>query len=295
MSEEVLQQQGIPAVKAEANKETETQGQVEKAIEKAKPYESKSFAAIAKREREVLNMRQQAKLEREALDAQKKEYEDWKATKELAKKNPKAYLEKAGLTYEELTEFLLNDQKPTADSEVKSVREELEKFKQEQAERLKLQEENELKLQQQAVEKTIADFKATISEMVSKDQEKYELINIFEQQDMIYDTISEHYALEVKKQEEDPSYKPKMLSKEEAADMVEKYLEDEQIARSSKSKKLQAKLNFQEKKDEPKKDDYQGWSSKTINNEQAISSAPSMLTPKTENDRLKRALAALGV
>lgn len=295
MSEEVLQQSGVPTTKDTVTQESTTTDKGTETATKAKPYESKVFAALAKREREQLNIKQQIKAERETLDKDRKEYEEWKFAKEQAKKNPKSYLEKANLSYEDVTQFYLNDEKPTVDSEVSSLKQELENFKQEQiAEKKRLQEE-EITSQQKQVESTISEFKTSIKSMVEKETDKYELINLFEQSDMVYDTIAEHFNQELQKQKEDETYKPTVLTKEQAADLVEEYLEKEQFSRMEKSKKFKSKFNIADVKKEDAKVKTDSWGTKTLNNDEALSSAPSLLSTKTENDRIKRAMAALGV
>lgn len=294
--EEILQQQGIPATKEVSPQEPAATGTGTETPQKAKPYESKVFASLAKRERELLDLKQQTKKDRETLDTERKEYEDWKAWKSKAKTNPKEYLEKSGLTYEEVTDFYLNDGKPSADTQYKSIKEELDAFKKEQAD-LRAKEQSDLEQAEQSkLDETIATFKEGINDFLSKNTDKYELINIYEQQEMVYDYISAHYQQELEQQKTNPNHRPRVLDKEEASDAVEAYLEEEQIKRAQKSKKLQTKLGFgqtQDAKSQTTKPGETAMGSKTLSNENSLSSAPSLLSPKTENERIKRALAAL--
>jgi hypothetical protein len=102
---------------------------------------------------------------------------------------------------------------------------------------------------------------------------------LYDSADLVYDTVEEYFAKT-----------NKVLSIPEACDLVESYLE-KQVEKSLATKKLSARVSKQEpssptanKPSEPRR---------TLTNNDYTSSTPSFVSPKVENDRMSRALAAL--
>lgn len=191
-------------------------------------------------------------------------------------KNPLEALKRKGITYQDLTNMVLNGEKVTPEIQVKSIEEQMKTWMKQQEEAAKLKEQQETERLTKEHELTIQNFKEEVKEFVSTRSDEYEFINLYDQQELIYATIEEHF-----------NNTQKVMSIKESADLVEKYLLD-QANKALKTKKLASMLKPQaeEKKDAPREP------SKTLNNTMT-SSVPSMLPAKTENDRLKRALAAL--
>src|SRR5271166_1356124 len=86
------------------------------------------FAALAKKERAIQKQLAEVK-QREA------KAKEWETLKASAASNPLKALEVLGISYEQLTNYILNGQKPTADLQVKQVQDELAKLKQDQADK----------------------------------------------------------------------------------------------------------------------------------------------------------------
>ena len=122
-------------------------------------------------------------------------------------------MEKLGWTYQDLTNFILNEEKPTPDTEVKHIRQELNDFKkQTEDERKRIQEEADKRAQAQAQEAETR-FKEEISEYLAGKPDDFELIAKYEQEPLVYDTIAAHY-----------DKTKKVLSIEEASKLVEAHL-----------------------------------------------------------------------
>lgn len=247
---------------------------------------SSKFAALARREKAAQIRVQEAKeLEakiaaREAAIAEKEaRLEAFEAKRKGAKLNPKAFLDESGLTYQEITEYFLNDEKPTVSAETASIREEMNAWKKEQEDRETKAAEDAAQAAREAADAQIAAYKVRLTEFVTTNADDYELINLHEQHDLVFETIQTHFE-----------QSKKVLSNKEAADLVEKYLE-EQIEKSVSTKKMQSRFG---KKEEPTPErDAPKGSSTTLTNTLTSSAAPSMLSPKLENDRMARALARL--
>lgn len=263
------------AIKTEPTAPEQAPAQAAPAIETPKEEKkeetlSPRFAALARKEKYLTKQAQEMKAMKAELDAKLAQIKEWEGIS-----NPLEALKKKGFSYEDVTNYVLNDQKLTPELEVKGMKEQMTKWMQEQ-ESKQTQSQAEAKAKAEAeMQKTIENFKNQVNEFVTQNADKYELINLHEQQEMVFATIEEYY-----------NKTGKIMTNTEASDLVESYLE-EQIDKSLKTKKLQSKLAPKVEEKNVKEP------SKTITNI-PTSAAPSMLPVKTENDRLKRALAALG-
>lgn len=281
----------------EATQTTETPTQTAPTIsstpevpsQKAPDDLSPKFAALAKKER-MLRMTQantkakeQALAERERQVAERERLWD-----EEFKKAPLEAIKKRGFTYEDFTKAALNDGKFQPETEIKEVRSELERFRQEQEEKEKKLQEQQQLASQRAEKEAVDNFKGTITTHVEANKDKYELTALYEAQDLVFQTIEEHYLRSQK------LGKPKIMSLDEGCSLVESYLESEIERTATSSKKFQSKYQVLKAKEEATTK-QQPRSSTTLTNDLVpTSAAPSMLPTHTENDRIKRALAALG-
>lgn len=86
---------------------------------------SKRFSALNRERKELSKKEVEIKKAQAAIEAEKAELDKWKQTKKAIKdsKNPIAALQEFGYSYEDAAQYLLNDQKPTADLQIKSVEE----------------------------------------------------------------------------------------------------------------------------------------------------------------------------
>lgn len=254
-------------------------------VAKEEPLSAK-FAALARKQKALEAEKSKWKEERHKEDGDRSEYLKWKEdqSKPKAKKTPIEALMTEGYSYEDAAQFVMNDNRPTAEFRVKEVETKFETFKREQEEKeaAKLESEKTQSESQQA--KAIEDFKTSINDYVIQNADTYELISLHEAQGLIYDTISAHY--EQTKEEGSP----KILSTKEASDLVEAYLE-ERVEKSIATKKLQAKLK---PADEQKKESaVQAFTSKTLNNSVTSSSGTARSPARDEAERIQRALALL--
>lgn len=190
----------------------------QKATEPEKKDEPLSvrFAALAKKEKLLLEKERQLK----ELENKFKPYE---LTRENVKKSPKSALESLGMTYEEFTQALLNeiDGKPTITTEDK-----VEELYKKLAEKERLEKEREEQARKQQEEQAISQFKSNIKEHVKADTDKFEMINLYEAFDEVYDTIEAYFE-----------ETGEMLDVDRAAQEVENQLFEE-AQKIKKAKKL---------------------------------------------------------
>jgi len=239
---------------------------------------SSQFAALAKKEKRILSEKQAVDARVKELEEKLKLYEQFESKKKEAKTNPLDYLSEAGLSYDELTQFMLNGGKPKEKDKTSELEQKLNAFM-EQAERdKKSQAELQEKQLQEQEEKVIQQFKDNVKKHIEAKKDTYELVNLYDAQDLVISTIEAHYE---KTQE--------ILDLDDAASKVEEYLEGE-------AKKIANTNKFKDKfkLDDVKKDSVEKKDSVTLNSNLNASSVPSSLPAHTENERIKRALAALG-
>jgi uncharacterized membrane-anchored protein YhcB (DUF1043 family) len=257
-----------------------------------------AFARLAKAERARVEKEQAFKREMESERAKlaseraeiQKALDEAKAIREAeakAKSDPVGYLEKlyGADWYEKFTEMKLAGGKTHPDLAVRAVKEEVEgqiaalRREQEEArkreaeERQKAADAEKTRIEAERAE-VLQRFRAETAEFVKAHAEDYELTNLYEQHDLVAEVIEAHFA-ETKR----------VLSQKEAADLVEKHLE-EQVEKAAKAKKLASKFAPPPKAEEPPKP------APTLSN--GAAAAPSFLgSPKTEEERLARAMAAM--
>lgn len=241
--------------------------------EAPKPPGGDRFAALAKKERAL--QKQMAEIKQAQV-----KMSEWEKARSEATTNPIKALEMLGLSYEQITQFMLNGQKPTPELEIQAVKKQLQDMKQEQESKAKAELEASQSKAKAEYQRTLSEFNQEVGEFVKANAGEYELTAMYQGEAIISATIEQHFA-----------NTKKILSIKEAADLVEKYFE-EQVSAAQKTKKFQAKQTPKEEKPQPKRESVSKQSTPTISNE-LTSSAPSLLPAKTEQDRLTRAMAAL--
>lgn len=264
--------------------------------------EAARYAALVRKERLVREKQQalaaEAKAKESALaerEAKLAHMQEQIATYEKArggaKLNPLAALEALGLTYEDVTSFVLADNKPTPDLQVKAVRDEIEALKRQQIEAAKRAEEERaasieaektrlLSEQQAAIEQ----FHAETAEYVTAHADDYELVNLHEAHGLVVEVIEQHFA-----------QTKRILSAKEAADLVEKHLE-EQVEKAISTKRLSEKVKSRFAAPPPAPADEQrvdpAAQRRTVTNDMTAST-PGLGPARTEQERIQRALAAM--
>ena len=266
----------------------------------AKPEETASakFSALAKKEKAIVKRDQEIKAKEQAFAEREAKITareaSIKASEELWEKDIFKALETRlnlapGTGYQKLTDLVLEGKSvaPESQDPVVVAKKTIEQFKAEQKarddERLanekKAKEEAELK-QKQELEQAWEAYNNEVNEFVKSNADDYELINTYSQQALIAQTVDEFY-----------NANKKVLSVKEAADMVESYLESEaKKALATKKFGSSLKKDSGEPKAEAKKEDAPA--AKTLTNSMQPTSA-SVLPPQSEQDRMRRAMAAL--
>jgi hypothetical protein len=249
--------------------------------EEPKPI-SREFQVLARKEQALQREREKLKAELQSFEAEKARIADLEKRYGQKPKSPLEALERYGFTYKDATDFELNDNQPTAEHLARQAIEranQLEKsFEEREADRVKKAAEE----QQTAYQAYLEEFKGAISEFVTKNSDDFELTKLFNAEPLIYNTIESYFA----------EHK-KVLSIKEAADLVEKHCEE--LMEGYRASKKFKTHTAPKPADKASPKDQEPQSRRTMNNDQFTSSTPTLVSsPKVEEDRIKRALAALG-
>lgn len=259
---------------------------------------SPQFEALAKREREIVRRMNEAKKLESTIaerEAKAKELE----TKYSKKMSPIEALQAHGYSYEEATQFILNDSKPTPELEVKSVKDELRQMREDYEREQKAQREAQAKELEQSRAQAVATYKADLADYITENAEKFDLVaqDGEDAVNLVYETITEDWQKKLEKYEASGRVgrPPKIMSTEEAVGLVESFYETKMDDFYSKSKKLQNKYTKATPPEPPPADPKAPAAQpKTLSNGLVSPSAPQFVSAATEADRMARALKALG-
>lgn len=285
-----------PATEAPETQAPVDAAKPEETAPKTEPKEKDQFSEklelLAKKERILARERMRMAQEKKDLEEKLAKYQAWEEKKAKAKQKPFDYLNEAGLTYDELTQYVLNGGASQEEAPDNALRGELERLKQEiesfKESQTKEKEQQQTYAQQQAIE----NFKTEIKTFIDEHKDTYELIAQRDATEEIFQSIADAYTLSMQEWERNGQYgpQPQPMPIEEAAKLLEEFYEQE-VKRLVETNKWKSKYGGPAPKaEEPKK----GPSPTLTNQMAATSSAASVLPAKTENDRIRRALEKLG-
>jgi hypothetical protein len=267
---------------------------------KEDPVLSERLSQMARKQKMLYRQQRNYQAREQQIAQREAQIKQFEQFVQSGRQNPEQFLQQTlGMTYDQLTQFKLNGGQVTPEMEVKAIKDDLQRRdqeaqrrEQEQAERQRMQSQRE---QQQVLE----TWKQEVNDYVESNAEAYELTLKTASQDLITDTVEEHWKRSVanwKRAGSPPGKQPKLMSTKEAADLVEKYLEDQMDEINSTSKKMSSRYARREAeaKDGLKSAAREMRSgSPTLSSQIPTSSAPSLLSVANENDRMQRALAKL--
>jgi hypothetical protein len=258
---------------------------------KEKDQFSERLELLARKERMIAREKMRMAQEKKEQDEKYAKYESWEQKKKAAKQKPFEYLAEADLSYDELTQYVLNGGEPQKESEVESLRSELAAFKKMQEEKELSQQEKQTQAQALQQQQVIDGFKEEIGEFITANKETYELIAQRDATEEIFSSINDVFMTSVKEWRENGQHgaMPKPMSIKDAADALEEFYEQE-IQKLTSTNKWKNKYGQQVQKEDPAKKGP----SPTLTNQMTTSSAASVLPAKTEQDRIRRALEKLG-
>lgn len=245
-----------------------------------KERSSEKFAALARKEAEIFRKQQAVRQQQQILAQQAEQLRAFEQAKRAAKLNPLDALKQMGLTYEELTEYVLNDNKPTPTAEVQSVRQELEEYKRqarEEQERLAAQQKQAALAEQQRI---VEDFRNEVNEYVAQHAETYELTSLYGGANLVSEVIEEHFR-----------QSGKLMNVAEAAKLVEEHYED--LARKAQATKKFAATQQKAASPQAQTQASAPRMGPTLTNDLTANVAAKAQSPRSDAERIAAAIARL--
>lgn len=237
------------------------------------------FSALAKREKTIVRRQQELKAEQERFAQTKTQVETQRQALDIAKTDPLKAMELLGWTYDQVTQFVINNKQIPPDKHVLDVQKKVDALeKAREDEKKQALEDEKERIAQESLD-VINGFKQNLNQFIEGKKDQYELVNLHGAQESVFQAIEMHFE-----------QTGKVLSMEEAAGLIEEQLEED-IMNSVKTKKLASRF----KTEEPKKEPVPKSESKTLNNSMTPMAGPHNMSAKSEDDRMKRAMAALDV
>lgn len=272
---EAADAQGEPAPEAEAPAEGAAEASEATPEAPAEEPEAKArdaWKAITKRERELVVREREMKAAQDRLLQIEHQIAE-------TKKNPLKVLEYLGITYEDLTDYIINDGNPSESTKVKQlerqVQEKISAYE-------RMQQEAAQRAQQAQIEAQIQNFKNQIVQTVGANTDSFELIQAKGEYDLVYDVIEAHF-----------NETNQLMSIEDAAKRVERHLEDE-AEKILKTKKFQSRSSKGTSLVAPLKTDTRAnVSSKTLTNNKVAGPTPVARQPRSRDESLKTAAKLL--
>lgn len=196
------------------------------------------FAALGREEKRIKALKAQFEQQQAKMTADREAWEASKSAKyidvERLKREPLKVMEETGLSFQALTELVLNDGKPSNEQLLTDAEKRMEAKLAELQAKLDAKEAAEKAKQDEAAlaneEKLTQEFIAGITDFVNAEPE-YELIRANDAVALVYDVIEQHFE-----RTKDVNGNGQILSNKEAADAVEAYLLDEAKKHVSLSK-----------------------------------------------------------
>jgi hypothetical protein len=236
---------------------------------KPAPRDGARFAELAKRQRELTQRQLEIKAKEERLNPIEQALSK-------SKENPLAALEALGMTYEDLTHYILSEGKePGPEDKLAAIEKRLND--RETAER-----EAREKEANERVEATLSQFKGSIASAAKADPAAYEMILAMGDYgtELVFDTVSEYFQSN-----------QQVLPLETALQAVESYLEGEAL-KVAQANKIKARLLPPTAKETDKSPERQsGQQTVTLTNK--LVSSASDGTKRLSEEESKRAAAAL--
>jgi uncharacterized protein YaaR (DUF327 family) len=227
---------------------------------------SRKFTALSKREADL-------RKREDELKARNAGYSSVDEYKKLAKTNVQKWLEETGVSFDEITEYYLNGAQ-NKDPKVLEVEEKLTKLEKQILEK----EEQAAELERRTA---VANYKSNQKAHIDSKASEYELIAATNNYDLVYDVTKQHF-----------DKTGKILTHDEAAQMVENYLEKE-VDKVLKASKIKNKFSNTPKTETGAKTEQAKETIKTLNNSMTSSAASPSSKPLSREESLERVASML--
>lgn len=244
---------------------------------------------LIRRERAALDAEQRAKQREADIQEKLKRIEEF----EGVKSKPLDALKLLGLDYNELSQTVLNEGNIPAEVHVKRLEEKIESLTKSLEEKERKTAEQQKAYAEKQAQNAVDNFKKQINSYLDENSAKYELIKFEDAYSKVYDLIDAHYE-----ETKDPDTGVgKIMSIEEAADKLEKQLE-EKYSKAKGITKFQSMFESSVPKGvagqlikQAREQDQGRVAPRTLTNNQTTAPMKTLNRPLTDDERVQRAIA----
>lgn len=256
----------------------------------ATPEFNEKLALAARKERELFKKQEAFKQERQTLDNTiqelREKIQSMEAREKRLQTNPLAALQEMGFDYEKLTEMQMSGQELTPQSVADIIDQRFEQAEKRRAEAEEKERQAREEKQKQQYEEQISAFKDTLKSTIKETAEENPLTNLFDPDaELVWNIVEAYYT-----------QTGKTLDASEAVKLANthyKKMYDQAHELLNKAKAPDAPKE-PENPDDPDAGQFkQPEGTKTLTND-FNQGAGSYVAPKTQAERMKRAMAALG-
>lgn len=163
----------------------------------ADPKVAGKLQLVMQREAAAVRREQQAAAREAAAQAREAEFTTREAKikefESIKQTNPRKALELLGLSYQDLTQVELADGEITPEIKIQRLEQKLTATEQAREAEKRQEQEAAQKQEQERHAKTIENFKGEILSHIKANPSRYEFIAFEQEEDLVYDTINEHY------------------------------------------------------------------------------------------------------
>lgn len=178
---------------------------------------AKRFSALSRREKAIRQQQEEFKARQREFEEKQREYQQWQQLKASAKDDPLAFLEANGLTYQEITNRILDDDSLSPEEKAQKIaKAEIDEFKRQLAEEREQKAKEQQELEEKAKEEEIINRYKDGIRQVCQDTDKFSLINYEGDtaHELVFQVAEDYFAEH-----------GEVLSPEDAATQVENFLE----------------------------------------------------------------------
>lgn len=287
MSNPVIAEIIRPVVPAAPASEAPPSAETPAATAPANDLISPKFSILAKKEQAIVRQQQELKQQREQWEKEKQEIlgklKGYEEKDGISKQGAIKLLQAYGYSYEDATKEVMSEGGAEIAAMDRKYNEKLTELEKKIEADKKAQEEAAAKRQEEEQKQIIENFKGELRGFVEQKKDNFKLVALFDKEaELVYDTIDTYFQQH-----------NKILSNQEATDLVEKYFKkmvEEANAALTPAQQAAGEKALEEKRSEPQFSTNK--TGKTLTNELQMTT-PTTLPAKTENDRMRRALAAL--
>lgn len=200
------------------------------------------FLRLTRKERALQQAQAELKAKQAEIEKAKAEYESLMNRKNSWKQNPYDFLDFAGVTYEQLTEAMLDHGQPVDKlTEIERKLQLLEEKDSKEKQARQLEQEKQIAEQTQ---RAIDAFQSDLAKYI--DSSDYELIKANDGQELVFELIQQDFQRQIKEGNKEPQ-----IMKEKACEQAEAFFES-QLDRFLQLKKVQNRLQPKEESQETK-------------------------------------------